>query len=360
MPYFSVIIPVYNSKKYLPDAVHSILNQPLQDFEIIIIDDGSNDGTEVICDELADQYSCICVIRQTNQGVSAARNTGIRKAQGTYIMFLDADDCYVTGAINQEMLLECNKGYGVIMYSSLSANVKRNRYYIDMKMGEAVIRGGQALPISGHFGSCLYRRDVLLERNVYFDEGIRLNEDEAFKMKAMYAADFIRMKEGFLYIYNTTPNSARYIEKNIYDYIEAWKKVNAWLIQDGERGNRQQAESYVRQKILSRMLLYAKLYVQQGHGKRDLLYELERIKALEPLKNISVGYMIPSQRKELIMFQEHIDQFMKYARLEGHKIRIGRMLLKIPFIRGIRDRKKFPWTDVKEVTVEKRSKALLK
>ena len=150
------------------------------------------------------------------------------------------------------------------------------------------------MPISGHFGSCLYRRDVLLERNVYFDEGIRLNEDEAFKMKAMYAADFIRMKEGFLYIYNTTPNSARYIEKNIYDYIEAWKKVNAWLIQDGERGNRQQAESYVRQKILSRMLLYAKLYVQQGHGKRDLLYELERIKALEPLKNISVGYMIPS------------------------------------------------------------------
>ena len=344
MPYISVIIPVYNSKKYLPDAVHSILNQPVQDFEIIIIDDGSNDGTEVVCDKFAEQYSCICVIHQTNQGVSAARNTGIRKAQGTYIMFLDADDCYVTGAINQEMLLECNKGYGVIMYSSLSANVKRNRYYIDMKMGEAVIRGGQALPISGHFGSCLYRRDVLLERNVYFDEGIRLNEDEAFKMKAMYAADFIRMKEGFLYIYNTTPNSARYIEKNIYDYIEAWKKVNAWLIQDGERGNRQQAESYVRQKILSRMLLYAKLYVQQGHGKRDLLYELERIKALEPLKNISVGYMIPSQRKELAMFQDDIDQFVKYSRIEGYKIRIGRILLKIPLIRYIRDKKRFPLT----------------
>lgn len=360
MPYISVIIPVYNSKKYLPDAVHSILNQPVQDFEIIIIDDGSNDGTEAVCDELADQYPCICVIHQTNQGVSAARNMGIRKARGTYIMFLDADDCYVTGAINQEMLLECNEEYGVIMYSSLSANVKHNRYRVDMKMEEAVIRGGLGLPITGHFGSCLYRRDVLIERKVYFDENIRLNEDEAFKMKAMYASDLIRMKESFLYIYNTTPNSARYIEKNIYDYIEAWKRVSAWLIQNGERGNRQQAENYVWQKILSRMLLYAKLYVQQGHGKKDLLSELERIEALEPLKNIPVGYMIPSQRKELVMFQEHMDRFVKYARMEGHKIRIGRLLLKIPFIRGIRDRKKFPWTDIKEITAEKRSKAIIK
>lgn len=194
----------------------------------------------------------------------------------------------------------------------------------------------------------------------YYIVAVRLNEDEAFKMKAMYASDLIRMKESFLYIYNTTPNSARYIEKNIYDYIEAWKRVSAWLIQNGERGNRQQAENYVWQKILSRMLLYAKLYVQQGHGKKDLLSELERIEALEPLKNISVGYMIPSQRKELAMFQQHIDQFVKYARMEGHKIRIGRMLLKIPFIRGIRDRKKFPWTDIKEVTAEKRSKVIIK
>lgn len=246
MPYFSVIIPVYNSKKYLPDAVHSILDQPVQDFEIIIIDDGSNDGTEAVCDELAAQYPCISVIHQTNQGVSSARNMGIRKAQGMYIMFLDADDCYVAGAINQEMLLECHKGYGIIIYSSLGANVKRNRYCIDMKMREAVLQGGHAFPISGHFGSCLYRRDVLIERKVYFDENIRLNEDEAFKMKAMYVSDVIRMKESFLYIYNTTPDSVRYTEKRIYDYIEAWKKVHEWLIQNGEGENRRQAVKFGR------------------------------------------------------------------------------------------------------------------
>ena len=81
--------------------------------------------------------------------------------------------------------------------------------------------------------------------------------------------------------------------------------------------------------------------------KKDLLYELERIKVLEPLKNIFIGDRIPSQRKELAMFQDNIDQFVKYSRIEGYKIRIGRILLKVPLIRYIRDKKRFPWTHVK-------------
>lgn len=342
MPYISVIIPVYNCEKYLMDAVNSVRRQPVKDMEIILVDDGSTDSSGEICLRLADEDKNIKVFSQTNKGASAARNTGLDHASGEYVMFLDADDIYVDNAVAQEILNECRKGYDVIMCSSLTANVDRDRYGVDMRVGEGAFPGGQAYPISSHFASCLYRREMLEEGHVRFDEGIHLNEDETFKMKAMYAAVRIRTKSKFLYVYGITPGSVRYRDKHIYDFVEAWEKAYEWLCQYGSSGNLAQAEAYVRQKIVSRQLLYAKLYVQQGHGKADLLQELERIGALEKLNKLPVNEMIPAQRKELELFREGAGKFVRWARWEGWKICMGRMLLKVRAVRRMRDRKKFP------------------
>lgn len=121
------------------------------------------------------------------------------------------------------------KGYDVIICSSLTSNVDRDRYGVDMKVREGRFAGGQAFPISGHFAACLYKRKLLLDNDILFDEGIRLNEDEAFKMKAMYAAALIRTKEKFLYTYCVTPGSVRYTDTHIYDFVEAWTKTYQWL-----------------------------------------------------------------------------------------------------------------------------------
>ena len=342
MPLFSVIIPAYNCEKYLADAVNSVRKQPVKDIEIMIVDDGSTDSTGQICDSLAGQESGIRVIHQDNQGASAARNAGIRLAEGEYILFLDADDTYAENAIDSDLLAECAKGYDVIICSSLTSNVDRDRYGIDMKVREGISAGGRAFPISGHFGACLYKKQLLLDHHILFDEGIRLNEDEVFKMKAMYAAALIRTKEKFLYIYCVTPGSVRYTDTHIYDFVEAWTKAYEWLEQYGAGGDVEQAKAFVRQKIVSRQLLYAKLYVQQGHGARELERELERIGALETLRVLPAGYMIPAQRSELALFQESLEKFAKHAGKEGWKIRTGRMLLKMRWIRRIRDQRKFP------------------
>ena len=342
MPIFSVIIPAYNCEKYLADAVESVRKQPVKEIEIIIVDDGSTDSTGRICDSLARQEAFIRVIHQENQGASAARNAGIRRAEGEYILFLDADDIYVENAIDNDLLEECAKGYDVIICSSLTSNVDRDRYGIDMKVREGRFAGGQAFPISGHFAACLYKRKLLLDNDILFDEGIRLNEDEAFKMKAMYAAALIRTKEKFLYTYCVTPGSVRYTDTHIYDFVEAWTKTYQWLEKHGAGGNVEQAKAFVRQKIVSRQLLYAKLYVQQGHGVKELEREMERIGALETLKMLPAGYMIPTQRAELALFQESGEKFVEHARKEGWKIRAGRMLLKVRWIRRMRDRRKFP------------------
>lgn len=92
MPKLSVIVPVYNVEDYLHECINSILCQTMEDLELILIDDGSQDGCSSICDEYAEKDSRVKVIHQENRGVSAARNSGLRIASGEYIGFVDPDD----------------------------------------------------------------------------------------------------------------------------------------------------------------------------------------------------------------------------------------------------------------------------
>lgn len=89
---FSVIIPAYNVSSYLEGCVQSILKQTFENYEIIIVDDGSTDNTGIIADELSKNYHQVAVIHQSNGGASKARNTGISKSSGDYLLFLDGDD----------------------------------------------------------------------------------------------------------------------------------------------------------------------------------------------------------------------------------------------------------------------------
>ena len=97
-PLFSVIIPVYNVAEYLPQCIDSVLTQNLSDFELILVDDGSTDNSGKICDQY-DEKPNIKIIHQTNAGLSAARNAGVAKANGRYLVFLDSDDYLEPGAL---------------------------------------------------------------------------------------------------------------------------------------------------------------------------------------------------------------------------------------------------------------------
>lgn len=91
-PKVSVIVPVYNVGEYLARTLDCLVNQSLRELEIILVDDGSSDQSGRICDEYAAQWPCVTAVHQDNAGVSVARNTGIDRAQGEYLAFIDADD----------------------------------------------------------------------------------------------------------------------------------------------------------------------------------------------------------------------------------------------------------------------------
>lgn len=92
MPFISIIIPVYNAEEYIESSLRTITSQSFDDWEVILVDDGSTDNSPEICDDFAQSDSRIKVIHQQNAGTSAARNTGIAAATGQYLTFMDNDD----------------------------------------------------------------------------------------------------------------------------------------------------------------------------------------------------------------------------------------------------------------------------
>ena len=88
----SIIVPVYNKKKYLYCVLESIRQQEFNDFECILVDDGSTDGSQNICDVFSKKDTRFITVHMSNSGVSNARNMGLKRARGSYITFIDADD----------------------------------------------------------------------------------------------------------------------------------------------------------------------------------------------------------------------------------------------------------------------------
>lgn len=99
----SIIIPVYQGKSYLKRCIDSVLAQSCQEYEIILVDDGSTDGSAEICDEYAEKQKTITVIHKENGGLSSARNAGLEIASGEYVMFIDADDVVHSKMLETEL-----------------------------------------------------------------------------------------------------------------------------------------------------------------------------------------------------------------------------------------------------------------
>lgn len=177
MTKISVIIPTYNSAKYIKDTIESVLNQTYKDLEIIVVDDGSTDNTKDIVSKYQVKY-----IYQENKGPAAARNRGIKEAQGEYIAFLDSDDVWMVEKLEKQMAIFENSTYAMI-YCDMSHKVNEkivHKSYLKEK--------GYRGPGSGDIHERLLKENfiftptVLVKKEVlkktgYFDESYKICED---------------------------------------------------------------------------------------------------------------------------------------------------------------------------------------
>lgn len=220
----SIIVPVYNCEAYLKKCIASILAQTCRELELILVDDGSTDGSSALCDALAEQDPRIRVIHQANTGVSAARNAGLDAAAGEWIGFVDADDwidpqtyetalaaagnCEIVMWDTQSVFPDGTTGPDTIEALPQSCLLERQDWSPEL-----------LAPIAGSACRCLYRRGLL--EDVRFPVGIKLSEDRLFNLAAMGKAQKLQYLKTPLYYRYVRPGSAvnRYhgdkFEKNL-------------------------------------------------------------------------------------------------------------------------------------------------
>ena len=183
----SVIIPAYNAEKTIEMAINSVLKQEtMYKYEILVINDGSMDNTKYICEKIKDKR--IKIINIKNSGPSKARNIGIQKSNGKYIMFLDSDDYYEQGMINN-MINEIREHYDFVCCDYMINNKKveevKNLTYNKKNMYVFL----QLLHKNQKFNvvwNKIYKKDIIITNNIKFDETTDIAEDHKFNLHYMF------------------------------------------------------------------------------------------------------------------------------------------------------------------------------
>lgn len=239
----SVIIPIYNCEKYITECVNSIINQKYTNFEIILVDDGSTDNSSLLCENLTKKDSRIRYIRQENQGVSVARNSGIKEANGEYIAFIDADDwidsdyllalvecleknssdisiCSYSLDINGEKEDKTQFGEPEIVFESRKEIQKIQLQILSRKMSGFKNNSGD---IVGAPWAKIFRKSFLINSNLKFIVGIKRSQDLLFNLYALERSTKVAYTDEPKYHYRIVDNSTcNYFSKQILDNVKAY------------------------------------------------------------------------------------------------------------------------------------------
>lgn len=199
---FSIVVPVHNVEQYLAQTVLSVSSQSVSDYEVLLIDDGSTDNSPGLCDDFAQKSRRVRVVHKANGGVSSARNVGIQRAQGDYLLFLDADDLLDNEALNfLSSRIDSSGGpYDVVLgnrsdFSGDVSTTKIRRLQYDMDKIERSDRDeflhylfadlkGFHPSVTSH----AYRTAFIRESRLYFDEDLTYDEDGDWCLSMLLAA----------------------------------------------------------------------------------------------------------------------------------------------------------------------------
>ncbi len=229
-PLISVIVPVFQTEKYLEKCILSILNQTYQNMEIILVDDGSTDNCSVICDKYQTEDARVKVIHKENGGLSQARNIGLKLARGDFVGFVDSDDWIEPNMY--EVLISVLQGtgadiavchYRVETDDSKSVQINGESFKIKLYSSEEALRmliNGEGF-IDNFVWNKLYIRSILY--NIYFPEG-KIYEDVVWTPKTIHNAGLLvcidRPLYHYLYRSDSLSHNKQNIVKGVHDKIE--------------------------------------------------------------------------------------------------------------------------------------------
>ncbi len=246
----SVIVPVYNSEKYIRRCIESIINQSYKNIEIILINDGSTDNSGQICDTYALNDNKIRVIHTKNNGPAAARNIGIKNSKGSFIFFIDADDFIENNALN--LLIENYHQHKADIIVGDFNKIKNdnsvsedNSVFSSSKLltkkdivdyARCYLKKPNRFLLFAHSWGRLFKSSIIKNKNILFDTDLRTFEDVAFNFDYLkYTNEIFFLKEAiYNHLIHDNYTSATMMiydnPKNLFGYKQALAKISSFLI----------------------------------------------------------------------------------------------------------------------------------
>lgn len=273
----SIIIPVYNQSLYLKGCIDSIVHQLTDDIEVVLIDDGSNDGSEYLCDKFQSLNDNIITVHKSNGGLSSARNEGIKNAKGRYLVFLDSDDELAENAI--EILKENINKFSPDMILYGYVYKKSNGYRLIGTGNVKKINQSNVLEllVTNKIGNQIcfraYKRELFKE--IRFPEG-RNYEDMATFYRLLLRSEKIIMIDSSLYIYNLMNSGSitqTISEKNLRDMYDAVNElINGLNVICGKLNLEELLEYYKRNVYIYIFLKFKQIGIENS----ELCNEIEK------------------------------------------------------------------------------------
>lgn len=240
----SIIVPVFNSEQYLPQCIESILRQRYTDFELILVDDGSNDGSPEICEHYAGIDNRIKVIHQVNSGVSCARNAGIDHASGEYIVFCDSDD-YVDADYLQDMIGNLHADEDILIVSDLvrtenngsvgkETRISERTVFLDCMQKDDFVYFFLEYRLWGP--TCkLYSSSIIKNRQIRFDKDLKTAEDLDFNFSYLQCISAFHYIPSACYHYRVgcKEYKCEFISRSMIDSLHT---ISSALVHISKRG----------------------------------------------------------------------------------------------------------------------------
>ena len=333
---FSIILPVYNGENFIARAIESVLNQTFENFELLIIDDGSIDDSLEICNSFRLEDSRITIISKINTGVSNSRNIGLNNSRGDYILFLDADDFLAPDCLEQvyKTIKSIDADLYIFNYNDVKLNSVKEARKIDVSLaGDEIISISEVINASVRqyqwkeklwygnlrtvWGKCFIREKILFN-NIFFNEELKIGEDMVFLLKYIFCSHRISFSNVPIYNYccntNSVMNNRKWngikqgkqyfncVEKIIGNLLEEEAKADLWL---------ETAEADWKTIIESSLSLYEKYKIFNSIIRDDNYIRFSKKGINLNFKEKCYGFLIRHHLIILLMFVNYF-RVMKY------------------------------------------------
>jgi Glycosyltransferases involved in cell wall biogenesis len=233
---FTIIVPVYNVVSYIDRCVHSVVIQDYANWELLLIDDGSTDGSGEKCDVWSGRDNRVITIHKANGGVSSARNAGLEKASGDYITFIDADDYWETSGVLSEAAnhVPCDVIYMkniIIRYPSGDKKIVSRGDLFPDSFYEGDIYSYFSKRLKNGSWGCYYfffLSSVIKADHIFFDETIKIGEDADWIFRACDVASTVGFIDFPYYNYCVNRNDSAMMIKSTASLLTLFRWVDKW------------------------------------------------------------------------------------------------------------------------------------